>query len=68
MVIKWRSKRAGVWYPEDRLRAAILPLLIVIPGSILVLGLASKYFEGIPGLVITLIFLFFTGMGVRSLS
>ncbi|KJA19694.1 hypothetical protein HYPSUDRAFT_856658 [Hypholoma sublateritium FD-334 SS-4] len=64
MVIQWRAKRGGVWYPEDRLRAAILPLLIVIPGSILVLGLASKYLEGTLGLVVTLICLFFNGMGV----
>lgn len=68
MVIQWRAKRGGVWYPEDRLRAAILPLLIVIPGSILVLGLAGKYLEGTLGLVITLLCLFFNGMGVRYIS
>ena len=23
MVVKWRARRNGVWYPEDRLRARI---------------------------------------------
>lgn len=64
MVISWREKRGGVWYPEDRLRAALLPILVVIPGSILVLGLADRYIDGTPGLVITLMCLFANGMGV----
>ena len=63
-VIKWRRKRKGAWYPEDRLRAALLPFATIIPLAVLGFGLANRYVDGTLGLVLSLICLFFNGVGV----
>jgi len=34
-VIKWRKKRKGVWYPEDRLRASLIPFAVIVPLAVL---------------------------------
>ena len=66
IVIKWRRKRKGVWYPEDRLRAAIVPLAIIIPVSLLVFGLVNKFIDGNLGVVLSLVCLFVNGGGVSG--
>ena len=65
-VIKWRRKRKGVWYPEDRLRAALLPFAAIVPLAVLGFGLANRYVDGTLGLVLSLICLFFNGVGVSG--
>ena len=66
IVIKWRRKRKGVWYPEDRLRAAIVPMAVLIPLSLLAFGLVNKLVDGKLGLVLSLVCLFINGGGVSG--
>ena len=66
IVVKWRRKRKGVWYPEDRLRAAIVPLAIFLPLSLLTFGLVNKFVDGNLGVVFSLVCLFFNGGGVSG--
>ncbi|KAF5329497.1 hypothetical protein D9619_009080 [Psilocybe cf. subviscida] len=40
-VIQWQERRQGVWYPEDRLRAALIPALVA-PIPLLVYGLVNQ--------------------------
>ena len=65
-VIKWRKKRRGVWYPEDRLRAALIPFAIFVPLSVLGFGLVNRFVDGTLGLVLSLVCLFFNGVGVSG--
>ena len=65
-VIKWRKKRKGVWYPEDRLRAAVIPLAVFIPLSVLGFGLVNKLVDGNLGLMFSLVCLFSNGAGVSG--
>ena len=65
-VIKWRKKRMGVWYPEDRLRAALIPSAIIVPLSVLGFGLVNRFVDGTLGLVLSLVCLFFNGVGVSG--
>ena len=65
-VIKWRRMRKGKWYPEDRLRAALIPLAIVVPLSVLTFGLVNKFIDGNLGLGLSLVCLFSTGAGVSG--
>ena len=67
-VIKWRKKRKGVWYPEDRLRAALLPFAIIVPLSVLGFGLVNRFVDGTFGLVLSLVCLFFNGVGVSGIT
>jgi len=57
-------KRKGVWYPEDRLRAAWIPFSIIVPLSVLGFGLVNKFVDGNLGLTLSLVCLFFNGTGV----
>ncbi|KAJ2922180.1 hypothetical protein H1R20_g14915, partial [Candolleomyces eurysporus] len=41
----------GRWYPEDRLRAALLPALTLVPVSAIVSGWLTTYVDGRVGLV-----------------
>ena len=66
IVVKWRRKRKGVWYPEDRLRATIASLAVIIPISLLAFGLVNKFVDGDLGLVLSLFCLFFNGGGVSG--
>ena len=63
-VIKWRKKRGGIWFPEDRLRAALIPFATIVPISVVSFGLVNKFVDGNLGLVLSLVCLFFTGVGV----
>ena len=65
-VIKWRTKRGGVWFPEDRLRASLIAFAIIVPVSVLAFGLVNQFVEGRLGLVLSLVCLFFCGVGVRE--
>ena len=65
-VIKWRRKRKGLWYPEDRLRAALIPFGIIVPLSVLTFGLVNKFVDGNLGLGLCLVCLFLTGVGVSG--
>ena len=64
IVIKWRRQRKGIWYPEDRMRAAVIPFGILVPVSVLSFGLVNRFIEGKIGLGLSLVFLFFNGGGV----
>ncbi|KAJ3513856.1 hypothetical protein NLJ89_g2715 [Agrocybe chaxingu] len=64
-VIQWRKNRGGVWYPEDRLRASLIPFAIVVPIPILLFGFFNQYVDGTLGLVLCLVCLFFNGVGVE---
>jgi len=64
-VVKWRAKRGGVWYPEDRLRASLLPYAVYSPLPLILFGLANKYIDGTPGLVICLLCFFASSIGVE---
>ena len=66
IIIKWRRKRKGVWYPEDRLRANIVPLALIIPLSLLAFGLVNKFADGNLGLWLSLVCLFVNGGGVSG--
>jgi hypothetical protein len=64
IVVKWRERRGGVWYPEDRLRAAIHSALFLVPLSVLCSGLLTQFVDGNIGLFLNLVCLFVNGMGV----
>lgn len=56
MVIKWKAKRNGVWYPEDRLRATLFGAAVLIPLSTLGAGWTMELINGpvfgpVPGAV-----------------
>ena len=63
-VIKWRKKRNGVWYPEDRLRASLMPFATIVPLSVLSFALVNTFVDGRLGLILSLVCLFFMGVGV----
>jgi hypothetical protein len=67
-VIIWKKKRGGVWYPEDRLRASLMPFAVFVPMSLLAFGVINRYVDGMPGLIGCLICLFFNGLGVSYAS
>jgi hypothetical protein len=67
LVIKWRAKRGGKWYPEDRLRAAIPSTLVITPLSVLFSGLFVAYVPGKLGLALNLVCLFLNGIGASLL-
>lgn len=59
-----KEERKGVWVPEDRLRAAWVGGLVLIPLSVTLAGFTTTYVDGMVGLVINLVCLFTNGMGV----
>ncbi|KAJ3532962.1 hypothetical protein NMY22_g7540 [Coprinellus aureogranulatus] len=64
IVVRYRRKRGGVWYPEDRLRAALYALPLV-PTSMVITGLCTTYItDKTLGLSIFLACLFINGVGV----
>ncbi|RXW25121.1 hypothetical protein EST38_g741 [Candolleomyces aberdarensis] len=63
IVTQFKAKR-GSWYPEDRLRVAILPALTLIPLSALASGILTTYVDGPVGLAGNLICLFVNGFGI----
>ncbi|OAX33670.1 MFS general substrate transporter [Rhizopogon vinicolor AM-OR11-026] len=64
VVRKWRVRRKGMWYPEDRLRATWIGGLFMVPLSIAASGLLTTYVGGPIGLSLNLLCLYINGMGV----
>ncbi|KAF5318059.1 hypothetical protein D9619_012112 [Psilocybe cf. subviscida] len=64
-VIKWRRRRNGVWYLEDRLRAALIPFGVVTPLAVLGFGIANQFIDGNVGLALCLFGLFMAGAGIE---
>ncbi|KAG2148777.1 major facilitator superfamily domain-containing protein [Suillus clintonianus] len=64
VVRRWRKKRKGVWFPEDRLRATWIGGLFMVPLSVAASGLITTYVRGPIGLVLNLLCLYTNGMGV----
>ncbi|KAF9460890.1 MFS general substrate transporter [Collybia nuda] len=65
LVVRYRERRGGVWYPEDRLRVTVFAAATFVPLSSLFFGLLHKYVGGTVGLVLNLICLFMNGVGVQ---
>ena len=63
IVVYYRKKRGGEWYPEDRLRAT-LPGALIASFPVLASGLLIEYIPGTLGLVLNLACLFINGFGV----
>ena len=63
-VIWWRNKRKGAWYPEDRLRASLLPLALIVPLPVIAFGFINTFVDGSLGLLSSLLCLFINGVGV----
>ncbi|TRM67197.1 major facilitator superfamily domain-containing protein [Schizophyllum amplum] len=64
MVVKWRARRNGVWYPEDRMRATTSGLGLLIPLTLIACGLTTQFVPGPLGLTLNLIWFFFNGIGI----
>ena len=64
MIKKWRTKRAGKWVAEDRLRAALFGAIWLLPLSVALFGVVNAYIDGTRGLVVCFVCLFMTGIGV----
>ncbi|KAI0035569.1 MFS general substrate transporter [Vararia minispora EC-137] len=64
VIVEWRRKRGGVWVPEDRLRASVLGMAVIVPVSLLACGFCTEYVPGTPGIVLNLFFLFMNGVGI----
>ncbi|EKM83312.1 hypothetical protein AGABI1DRAFT_89867 [Agaricus bisporus var. burnettii JB137-S8] len=64
-VIRYRKSRAGVWYPEDRLRAALTGALVLLPLSTMLYGFTTAYVEGPVGVALDCICLFVNGIGLE---
>ncbi|KIK36302.1 hypothetical protein CY34DRAFT_531693 [Suillus luteus UH-Slu-Lm8-n1] len=64
VVRRWREKRKGLWFPEDRLRMTWIGGLIMVPLSAGSSGLIMMYVGGPIGLSLNLLCLFFNGVGV----
>ncbi|KAG1750072.1 major facilitator superfamily domain-containing protein [Suillus lakei] len=63
MIEKWKTRRKGIWVPEDRLRVVLVGGLFV-PLSVFLSGLITTYIAGPSGLVLNLLCFFMNGIGV----
>ncbi|KAJ7601051.1 major facilitator superfamily domain-containing protein [Mycena floridula] len=64
IVVTYRAKRGGIWYPEDRLRATLIGAGVFVPLSVLCSGLLTQFMPTRLGLILNLICLFMNGLGV----
>ncbi|KAJ8701074.1 hypothetical protein PTI98_004037 [Pleurotus ostreatus] len=64
IIIAYRAKRGGDWYPEDRLRGTLFGAAFCVPLSVLFTGLTIEYVPGRMGLLLCLGWLFMNGIGV----
>jgi len=63
VIIRWRKKRGGLWYPEDRLRATLFG--IFLPVAVVFSALVCRYLSGdTVGLALNLFCLFLAGVAV----
>jgi len=63
-IIKGERSRGGIWFPEDRLRAALLSIAFITPLSVIGYGLSTQYVRGYWGIVFNMFWLFVNGIGV----
>ena len=56
----------GAWYPEDRLRASLLPLALIVPLPVIAFGSINTFVDGSVGLLLSLLCLFINGIGVSN--
>ncbi|KAK0472280.1 MFS general substrate transporter [Armillaria novae-zelandiae] len=64
LVKRYRKRRGGEWYPEDRLRGTLIGAGFFVPLSVLGCGLLTEYVPGKVGLIGNFVCLFFNGLGV----
>ncbi|KAF5372115.1 hypothetical protein D9758_005012 [Tetrapyrgos nigripes] len=64
IVLKYRASRGGVWYPEDRLRGTFIGAGLLVPLSMVGVGIGATWGTGMVGLIFCLISLFMNGIGV----
>ena len=48
------------------MRAAVIPFAVLVPISVLCIGLVNRFVDGNMGLALSLVFLFFNGGGVSG--
>ncbi|KAG5651696.1 hypothetical protein H0H81_007755 [Sphagnurus paluster] len=65
IIVEWRKRRGGIWFPEDRLRATMISATILVPASVIGSGLIVDFVPGKLGLILNLGCLFVNGTGVR---
>ena len=65
-VIWWQKEKKGDWYPEDRLRASLIPLALIVPLPVIAFGFINKFVDGSLGLGLSLLCLFINGIGVST--
>ncbi|KAK0444615.1 MFS general substrate transporter [Desarmillaria tabescens] len=64
IVKRYRKRRGGEWYPEDRLRGTVIGAGLFVPLSVLGSGLLTKYVPGKVGLIANFVCFFLNGFGV----
>jgi len=65
-VILSRTRSRGTWLPEDRLRASLPAIAVLVPLSIVGYGLTTTYVRGSLGIWCDVVWLFVNGVGVAS--
>ncbi|KAJ3559336.1 hypothetical protein NP233_g11287 [Leucocoprinus birnbaumii] len=63
ILTRYRAKR-GFLHPEDRLTACLVEALVLVPLSVFLSGILTRYVSGTKGLVLNLICPFINGVGV----
>jgi hypothetical protein len=66
-VARWIERRSGEFVPEDRLRATLVASGLVVPLSLLGVGLTMQFWTSTGGLAMSLVLLFASGIGVSFL-
>lgn len=61
---RWLKRRHGVYVAEDRLRATLIGAGGILPASVLTLGWILDRVGGKAGLGLTVVLLFFNGVGL----
>jgi len=65
-IIRGRRRRQGKWIPEDRLLVTIPAVLFLMPCALITLALTITFVPGKIGLIISLVCLFFNGIGYEG--
>ncbi|KAF8581941.1 MFS general substrate transporter [Ramaria rubella] len=65
-VAKWIQRRSSKFIPEDRLRSSLVAGGVVMPLSLLAIGLTMQFWTSIGGLALSLVLLFISGVGVMG--
>lgn len=60
------ESRSGQFVPEDRLRATLIAGGLVTPLSVIGVGFTMQFWLSTGGLAMSLVLLFFNGIGVSS--